>query len=154
MDHMEHNAGAGYMVRVDAWPSLRADAQEIRLEVFVVEQGVPAALEMDAMDALCLHAVAYDASGRPMATGRLLPDGHIGRMAVRKSARGKGLGGAVLQVLMARARLRGDGQVVLSSQTHAAPFYARHGFVIDGEEFYEAGIAHVPMRHTLAACRT
>lgn len=151
MDNTDPQVGAGehlpqgYCVKVDAWPGLREHAQQIRLEVFVLEQGVPAELEMDAMDAQCLHAVAYDASARPVATGRLLPDGHIGRMAVRKSARGIGLGGALLQVLMAQARARGHRQVVLSAQTHAAPFYARHGFVIDGDEFFEAGIAHVNM---------
>jgi predicted GNAT family N-acyltransferase len=116
----------------------------IRLEVFVQEQHVPAELEMDDKDAVCLHAVAYDAQGTPVATGRLLPDGHIGRMAVRKPHRGTGIGGRLLQGLMAQARARGDREVVLSAQTHAAPFYLRHGFVQRGGEFMEAG----PVLHT------
>lgn len=136
-----------YEIRIQDWTALGVDAGAIRLEVFVEEQKVPAELEMDHMDAVCVHAVAYDAAGRPIGTGRLLPDGHIGRMAVRKSARGTGVGGALLRALMAQARARGDRQVELSSQTHAAPFYQRHGFTIEGDEFFEAGIAHINMRH-------
>lgn len=136
-----------YEIRIQDWTALGVDAGAIRLEVFVEEQKVPAELEMDHMDAVCVHAVAYDAGGRPIGTGRLLPDGHIGRMEVRKSARGTGVGGALLRALMAQARARGDRQVELSSQTHAAPFYQRHGFTIEGDEFFEAGIAHINMRH-------
>lgn len=138
---------AKHDIRTGDWNALNTDAKLIRFEVFVEEQKVPAELEMDHMDAVCLHAVAYDADGTPLGTGRLLPDGHIGRMAVRLFARGTGVGGALLQVLMAQARARGDQQVVLSSQSHAAPFYERHGFAIDGDEFFEAGIAHINMRH-------
>jgi predicted GNAT family N-acyltransferase len=138
---------AQYDIRFGDWSTLNADAKAIRFEVFVEEQKVPAELEMDHMDAVCLHAVAYDAAGIPVGTGRLLPDGHIGRMAVRKSGRGTGVGGALLQGLMAQAKARGDRQVVLSSQSHAAPFYERHGFTIEGDEFFEAGIAHINMQY-------
>lgn len=134
-------------LRFGDWTALSADAKIIRFEVFVEEQKVPAELEMDHMDAVCVHAVAYDAAGTPVGTGRLLPDGHIGRMAVRKGARGSGVGGALLQALMAQAKVRGDKQVMLSSQTHAAPFYERHGFKIEGDEFFEAGIAHINMTY-------
>ena len=137
-----------YDIRFGDWSALSADAKIIRFEVFVEEQKVPAELEMDHMDAVCLHAVAYDAAGTPIGTGRLLPDGHIGRMAVRQLGRGTGIGSALLLGLMDQARLRGDQQVVLSSQTHAAPFYQRHGFVIEGEEFFEAGISHINMQYT------
>ena len=61
-------------------------------------------------------------------------------------AAARGVGGAILQLLMAKARERGDTAVVLNAQTVAAPFYARHGFVQQGEEFEEAGIAHIEMR--------
>ena len=135
-----------YQITLGDWGTLSADAKAIRTEVFVEEQGVPAALEMDNMDVVCLHAVAYDADGTPVGTGRLLPDGHIGRMAVRKIARGSGVGGALLQALMTQAKARGDHHVALSAQTHAAPFYQRHGFAIEGEEFLEAGIAHINMQ--------
>ena len=135
-----------YTIRLGDWATLAQDASAIRFEVFVDEQKVPAEIELDEMDAVCLHAVAYDNDGHAIGTGRLLPDGHIGRMAVRQIGRGTGVGGAILQLLMEKARERGDAAVVLNAQTVAAPFYLRHGFVQQGEEFDEAGIAHIEMR--------
>lgn len=135
-----------YHLQLGSWDDLKFAAQAVRYEVFVVEQKVPLALEWDEMDALCLHAVMLDQEGAAVATGRLLPDGHIGRMAVRKALRGEGLGAMILQALMREAELRGDRAVLLNAQTHAAPFYARHGFVREGEEFIEAGIPHIRMR--------
>ncbi len=129
-------------VVIGDWDNLRDHAQALRIEVFVVEQGVPIELEWDEGDEVAIHAVAYDAEGQPIATGRLLPDGHIGRMAVRKSARGRGIGAAVLQALLADAKRLGYGRLVLHAQTHAVEFYRRHGFVVEGDEFMEAGIPH------------
>ena len=82
-------------LRVDVgdWATLGGDAYVIRHEVFVLEQSVPESLERDAFDETSLHAVAYDELGTPVGTGRLLADGHIGRMAVRRIARGQGVGG-------------------------------------------------------------
>lgn len=142
-----------HQIRFGDWNALGGDAKTIRCEVFVQEQNVPAELELDEMDAACLHAVAYDAAGVPLGTGRLLPDGHLGRMAVRKAVRGSGIGSALLQGLMAEAAARGDERVVLSAQSHAAPFYLRHGFVAEGDEFLEAGIAHVHMQRRLTGPR-
>ncbi len=127
------------------WDSVREHAQALRIEVFVVEQGVPVELEWDEADEVSIHAVAYDDVGQPVATGRLLPDGHIGRMAVRKSARGRGIGDQVLQRLLEEARRLGYRELVLHAQTHAAGFYARHGFSAEGDEFMEAGIPHYRM---------
>ena len=132
-----------------SWDELRAHAQPIRFDVFVDEQKVPADIELDDMDPHCVHAVAYDEAGQPLATGRLLPDGHIGRMAVRKAGRGRGVGGAVLQVLIAAARARGDAEVILNAQSHAEGFYQRYGFAREGEPFMEAGIPHITMRARL-----
>ena len=134
-------------LRFGDWNAMQADAKPIRMAVFVLEQNVPAELEMDERDAVCLHAVAYDAVGKPLGTGRLLPDGHIGRMAVLAGARGSGIGGAILRGLMEKARERGDGKVVLSAQTHAAEFYLAHGFAMAGEVFHEAGIPHIEMHY-------
>lgn len=110
---------------------------------------MPPALEMDDMDALSDHAVARLPDGRAIATGRLLPDGHIGRMAVLPEQRGTGIGRAVLTALMERARTRGMLEVVLSAQTHAVGFYAKSGFIAQGDVYMEAGIPHVEMRRTL-----
>ncbi len=133
------------------WGSLREHAQALRVEVFVVEQGVPIELEWDEADEVSIHAVAYDEDGQPVATGRLLPDGHVGRMAVRKSARGLGIGSRVLQALLAEAQRLGYKALVLHAQTHAVGFYLQHGFALQGEEFIEAGILHRQMVLELAA---
>lgn len=144
------NTDTLHTIRCGDWAALRGDAGMIRFEVFVDEQNVPAELELDDMDAPSLHAVAYDATGLAVGTGRLLPDGHIGRMAVRKAARGKGIGGALLQALLGKARERGDTRVVLNAQTGAASFYLAHGFAISSEPFHEAGIEHVEMTLALS----
>ena len=131
-----------------SWEKARADASPIRFEVFVAEQRVPADIELDEMDARCTHALAYE-HGRAIATGRLLPDGHIGRMAVLKDWRGRGVGSAILAALMERARSRGDAKIELSAQVHAVPFYLAHGFQPVGPVYEEAGIAHQAMTKAL-----
>lgn len=140
-------------VRTGDWLTLGADAQAVRTEVFVQEQRVPAEMEWDAEDAHCLHAVAYNRLGRPLATGRLLaPEpgvGKIGRMAVRLPARGGQVGRAVLEALTAQARARGDRELMLHAQISAAGFYARAGYVERGEPFEEAGIPHIEMTRAL-----
>ena len=136
-------------IRLSEWPAARDDAQRIRFIVFVDEQHVPAELEMDENDAVSIHALAYvgkGASNHAVGTGRLLPDGHIGRMAVLREWRGRGVGRELLRALMQRARQRGDKEVVLSSQVHAMGFYASEGFVPEGPVYLEAGIDHQDMR--------
>ena len=138
------------MARIElmGWDKARADASPIRFEVFVAEQRVPADIELDELDARCVHAVAYE-NGAPIATGRLLPDGHIGRMAVLKAWRGRGVGSAILRALMDAARRRGDAKIELSAQVHAVPFYLAHGFQPVGPVYEEAGIAHQAMTKAL-----
>ena len=138
-----------WRVELGDWLSLQAMAAPIRLEVFVHEQKVPLEEEIDSLDVACVHAVAFDAQGQALATGRLLPDGHIGRMAVRKVARAQGLGSAVLTALVQRARQKGFVEVVLSAQTHAQEFYLRHGFVPEGAEYLDANIPHILMRKAI-----
>ena len=139
----------GLHIEVRGWDEAEARVMPVRTEVFIVEQGVPEEIERDAFDAVCRHAIARDAGGRVVATGRLLPDGHIGRMAVRRAARGAGVGGAVLQAQIAEAARRGLREVALAAQTHALDFYLRHGFEAVGEVFMEAGIPHRAMRRTV-----
>ncbi|MGH8703839.1 MAG: GNAT family N-acetyltransferase [Burkholderiales bacterium] len=139
------------MIRIEllSWEKARAEATRIRYTVFVAEQRVPAEIEMDENDAHCVHAMAYSEDGSAVGTGRLLPDGHIGRMAVLRDWRRQGVGSAILEALMQAAASRGDACVVLSAQTHAQAFYARHGFVPHGGVFEEAGIPHQEMRRGL-----
>jgi len=138
------------MLRIEIlhWAAARAEASRIRLKVFVEEQRVPREIEMDDMDAACLHALAW-LDGKAVGTGRLLPDGHIGRMAVLGESRALGVGGAILERLVEEARHRGMREVVLSAQTHAIGFYRRHGFSEQGEVFAEAGMPHQEMRRVL-----
>ena len=139
------------MVRIELldWETARGAATPIRFAVFVEEQRVPAEIEMDEHDTLCVHALAFDAAGRAVGTGRLLPDGHLGRMAVLPDARNRGIGGMILERLVEQARQRGDAEVVLSAQVHAVNFYRRHGFAVEGEVYLEAGIRHQSMRRRL-----
>lgn len=127
------------------WDEAKAEAGPIRFTVFVEEQQVPAEMELDEHDPACVHVIAK-LEGRAVGTGRLLPDGHIGRMAVLKEARGQGVGAGMLKALMEQARRRGDSQVALSAQTHAIGFYRKHGFVEEGPEYLDAGIPHQAMR--------
>ena len=134
------------MLQIDlnSWESVRGEASRIRTEVFVKEQGVPVELEMDAHDARSLHALALQ-DGKAVATGRLLPDGHVGRMAVLKDWRGRGIGGALLQRLIEAGRQRGDAEIVLAAQVRALPFYRAHGFRERGAPYMEAGMEHRDM---------
>lgn len=137
------------------WTHARALAQPVRSAVFVVEQGVPAELEWDEWDERSVHALAR--LGATLAgTGRLLPaDEHgavkIGRMAVLKPFRGRGVGAVILRALLARAAETGAREAVLHAQTSAAGFYRGNGFRERGDEFFEAGIPHVEMVLALPA---
>lgn len=149
-----YEAGQGMVdVRVGDWASLGREASAIRTAVFVEEQRIPAEMEWDEADAACVHAVAYNRLGLPLATGRLLPHvpgvAKIGRMAVLASVRGSGVGHEVLDALMKVARARGDREVLLHAQRSAAPFYAKAGFAPRGAEFEEAGIPHIEMVRAL-----
>jgi YbgC/YbaW family acyl-CoA thioester hydrolase len=140
-------------VKTGSWAELGTDASRLRTEVFVNEQHIPAELEWDEADALCLHAVGYNRLGQAVATGRLLPsDGgiaRVGRMAVHQVLRGCGFGEQVLRALVAEALGRGDRLMELHAQRTAASFYARLGFVPQGEPYEEAGIPHVTMTSPL-----
>lgn len=130
----------------------RADFEalrQIRETVFVVEQQVPLEEEWDDLDPHCRHVLARDAQHRPIGTGRLTPERKIGRMAVLREWRGRGVGDALLVALMDEARALGWDSVSLNAQVQAQAFYARHGFEPYGERFMEAGIEHQAMRRRL-----
>lgn len=136
-----------HTITLNKWEIQKEAARFVRMQVFVTEQQIPLELEWDNMDEQCIHAVARDTTGEAVGTGRLLPDGHIGRMAVVASARGTGVGGKILQSLMQVAKERGDKRVVLSAQRQAETFYVRFGFTVVGKEYDEAGIAHIDMEY-------
>lgn len=137
------------VIRCGDWSTLREPAARIRMAVFIDEQRVPAELEWDADDLHSVHCVV-EIDGVPVATGRLLPDGQIGRMAVLAGWRGRSLGGRVLERLVAVARGRGDTVLRLSAQCHAEGFYCRHGFDPAGPVYEEVGIPHRAMQRVLS----
>jgi predicted GNAT family N-acyltransferase len=134
-----------YTIREVGWTTGRNALEAVRFKVFVEEQHVPAEEEWDAEDPHSRHVVALAADGTPIGTGRLLRDGHIGRMAVLKEWRGGGIGSALLSRLLQLAREARHEVARLHAQTHAMGFYEKHGFVAEGEEFMEAGIPHFVM---------
>ncbi len=136
-----------FTLKTGTWEELKEHAQAIRLAVFVDEQNVPLEMEWDEWDAKSVHAIAF-IGPQAVATGRLLPDGHIGRMAVLKEWRQQKIGSAILRQLMLEAHTRGLNPLILHAQTSAATFYERFDFTRCGEEFEEAGIAHVRMEKT------
>lgn len=143
-------AEPGFRVRGADWREDGDAIAALRTAVFIDEQRVPPALEYDGLDPDCVHVLAEDDSGAVIGTGRLLPDGHVGRMAVSAPWRGRGVGRALLAALLACARARGLAAVELHAQTTALGFYERAGFVAEGPEFEEAGMAHRRMRRALA----
>lgn len=136
-------------VRAADWKRDAASIRDIRNRVFVLEQGVPESIESDGLDPECTHVLAL-ANRDPVGTGRLLPAGKIGRLAVLPASRRHGVGSRMLRRLVELARERGLTSVYLHAQVSALPFYAAHGFVAEGPEFDEAGIRHRRMRLALA----
>lgn len=133
----------------------RDDAFAVRIAVFVEEQQIPREEELDDADASAIHCVAY-LDGTPVAAGRLVISGEpgsqygkIGRMAVLRQHRGRGLGAAVLAALEQEGAARGLREFHLSAQLTAKGFYDRLGYTPDGDIYDEVGIPHIAMRKRL-----
>lgn len=137
-----------FSVRAADWEVDGPALRDVRRQVFVIEQSVPESLEWDDFDVSSRHVLA-EAKGHAIGTGRLLPDGHIGRMAVLSAWRGRGVGSALLQALLAAAATAGHPRVWLSAQVQAVDFYRRFGFTTEGNAYTEAGIAHIGMQRNL-----
>lgn len=128
-------------VVVGSWAELGQQAALVRKAVFVQEQSIPESEEWDDADEVSIHALAW-VDDQLTGTGRLLPDGKIGRMAVLRPWRGQGIGAQILCALMQVARDRGHTGLKLSSQQTACGFYSRFGFEPEGPPHHEVGIAH------------
>lgn len=140
---------AAFTIAETDWARDAPRLAAIRRAVFIEEQGVPEELEWDAHDAAAVHFLARAEDATPIGCARLLPDGHLGRMAVLRAWRGRGVGQALLAAALEVARRRGATLLMLSAQTHAAGFYERAGFVAVGGQYDEAGIPHVAMQMAL-----
>ncbi|WP_318472220.1 GNAT family N-acetyltransferase [Photobacterium leiognathi] len=121
----------------------------VREQVFIQEQQIDPEIEFDGLDSEAVHVLVMDGE-QPLGTGRILSDGHIGRIAIMKAARGQGLGAKVVQALVKYAQQQGYPRVDLGAQTHAVDFYRKLGFMPYGDEFMEANIPHQAMEQMLA----
>ena len=135
-----------FQVAIVSWAEAAEALSQIRDVVFTEEQRVPEELEHDPSDRDYVHALASAGDGTPVGAGRLVTGGKIGRMAVLKPWRGKGVGRALLGALVEAARQQGLKEVILDSQVHACGFYAGEGFTVFGDEFMDAGIPHIKMK--------
>jgi predicted GNAT family N-acyltransferase len=143
--------GEQIIVRAASLAADLAAIRSVRFAVFVDEQHVPAELEMDDRDPVCMHVLAVEGAS-PVATARLDLGlgGKIGRMAVLAPYRRRGLGRQMLDALHAAAVAAGCRDVWCNAQTSAAPFYTAAGYIAEGPRFEEAGIEHIRMRLELA----
>ena len=127
------------------WSQACALAYPIREEVFIREQGVPQELELDEQDETAIHVLAYQ-DGQCIGTARLVNLGNqsmqIGRMAVLTQYRGNGIGKRILEELIELSRKQGTSSIILHAQITAIAFYEKLGFLPEGPEYLEAGIAH------------
>ena len=121
---------------------------EIRRAVFTDEQGIDTDKDFDGQDPRAVHALVMGEENF-VGPGRMLADGHIGRLAVLAPYRGKGLGARLVRALGEEARRRGLRCVFLGAQKQAQGFYERLGFTTCGKSYLEVGIAHVPMEWLL-----
>lgn len=137
-------------VQLGDWHELGEHARAIRTAVFVQEQAIPPELEWDDLDEQSQHAVVFNRLAMPVACGRLLADGHIGRVAVVQAMRGSQTGKLLMRALMQAAQSAGHAHVDISAQQAVAGFYRRLGFIGMGAPYLEAGIVHLPMRAALS----
>jgi len=132
-------------INIVDWHDSKDALQAIRKSVFIDEQQVPKDLEWDGRDSECTQFLASHDSA-PVATARLTPEGQIGRMAVLRDFRGKGIGSRLLTAVLKQAKHAGYEQVFLHAQVNVIDFYRRHGFIAEGEVFIDAGIEHRSMK--------
>jgi predicted GNAT family N-acyltransferase len=130
------------VVRFDA--RYAPEIRRIRNTVFTAEQQIDEKADFDGQDPDAIHALVA-CQGEHVGTGRMLRDGHIGRLAVLKAYRGRGLGTQVLLALVQEAERRGLPRVYLGAQKQAVGFYERLGFSVYGEPYIEVNIEHLHM---------
>ena len=141
-----------YFIKSGLWSELKLDAEKIRRQVFIQEQSILEQDEWDALDAVSLHFVVYDRHlendlkiNQAIATARLLENNSIGRVAVLKLYRSKGVGRLIMQQIIEHARTEKRQFLKLSSQLHAIAFYESFGFQVKGVGYLDCGIPHIDM---------
>lgn len=141
-----HRVNANFTVKIVSWKTHAAALMPVRQQVFIDEQRVPADLEWDEHDENAIHLIAENVYGEAIGCARLLGDGAIGRMAVLKDWRGKGVGRTLLQHAVTYYQDRGICPIHLSAQLHAVDFYQKAGFSVCSAPYLDANILHVDMR--------
>lgn len=134
-----------FTVSLVCWHDGEPLLKSIREAVFIREQSVPAELEWDGLDESCRHALALSHSGDAIGCGRMLANGHIGRISVLPQWRKRKVGTAIMEALLDYARAHDYKQVDVDAQTHAVPFYRGFDFVEQGKTFMDAGLPHIKM---------
>jgi len=137
-------------IKTANWQRDKRALRAVRSEVFIHEQSVPEELEWDGLDDSALHLLAISTDNITVGTARLLPEGHIGRVAVLKSWRHQGIGTALMLEITHQAERLGYKQLRLAAQLQAIPFYERLGFAAYGDDFMDAGIPHKNMRRSMS----
>lgn len=135
------------MIKVEfyPWAQAKAWAKPIRMDVFVQEQHIDEAEEWDEHDESSLHGIAW-LDGAAVACIRLLPEGKIGRLAVLKAFRRRGVARALMQETLNKAREARHNELQLSAQVSAMALYQEFGFIAFGEPHFEVNIPHQWMR--------
>lgn len=129
-----------------SWQTHGSQLCAIREQVFIHEQQVPPELEWDGLDETAQHLLALNSAGEAIGCARLPGDGSVGRMAVLKPWRGKGVGNALLGKAVALYRQQGVKNITLSAQMHTISFYEKLGFEVCSEPYLDANILHVDMQ--------
>ena len=138
-----------------SWQLAQPDATRIRTAVFMQEQQVSAVDEWDGMDEEATHFLVRNASGKAIATARILTENrtnqthyHIGRVAVLKAYRAQGIGHQLMRAMIISCQTNNThAQIYLYAQVNRQTFYQKLGFVAQGAEFMDAGIAHISMTY-------
>ncbi|MFZ2540556.1 MAG: GNAT family N-acetyltransferase [Gallionella sp.] len=134
-----------FTVSMVRWQDGEPLLKSIREAVFIHEQGIPAELEWDGLDEGCRHALAISHQGDAIGCGRILANGHIGRISVLSQWRRRKVGTAIMESLLNYALTHDYQQVEVDAQIHAVPFYRKFEFVEQGETFMDAGLPHIKM---------
>ena len=134
-----------YTIKATDWDKDKTALSSIRRKVFIEEQKVPEELEWDEFDESSQHILALDNNGTPIGTGRIKADGQIGRMAVLKDWRNKGIGKSILDELLKIATQSKHNEIYLHAQLTAIKFYEQSEFTINSDEFMDAEIPHKTM---------
>ena len=145
-----------FTIEITSWHQQQSHLNNIRAQVFILEQNVPEELEWDNEDETAIHALAwsqFDDSTLAIGTARIIiknKQAYIGRMAVLSQWRKQGIGSRILQACIDVCRQRGVKTIILNAQTYVLPFYHKAGFHITSEEFMDAGIPHKQMQLDLS----